>query len=243
MKYTVEGVGEISEEYADFITRTVSTVFTNASNTAATMTVEGANYSDDDDLLEWAFDGAAVNTGYTIESGDGADGVELSDDPDELNSFSVSVGYITRAVYKDESETKNVGMMIFDDLDNCLAAADQLSTGVSLEAFEAICEELGGSFTDYKNYTKGSLGNDEFDSWLYDEETVKGSFTADIIPLSEDNSSYLLAIYYGDGIEQWEVSVKSAIFQDLYEDVEAQIIEKYKDTIVKKEKSINKIDA
>ena len=239
----IEGFGEVSETYADFITRTVSVIHTNAGTTAGTMTVEGARYSDDDDFVEWAFDGAAVNTGYIVESGDKADGVEMSDDPDELKSFSATVGYITKAVYTDDSISKNVGMMIFDDLEMCLGAADQLSNGMSLEEFEDICDEFGGNFTDYENYTKGSLGNDEFDSWLYDEETVKGSVRTEVIPLGEDNSSYLLAIYYGDGLENWAVSVKADIFNDLYKDVQAEIVEKYKDTIVKKEKSINKIDA
>ena len=237
----IEGAGEITEKYADFITRTVSTIHTNASNTTKTMTVEGAKYSEDDDIVSWAF-GANVNTGSTFESGDGADDVKVSDDPDELKSFSVTVVYVNKAVYKDEEITKNVGMMVFDNLDNALAALDSVSNGISIGDFEAICDEYEGKFTDFANYSKGTMGDDEFDNWLYDEATVIGTVTTEIIPIN-DNTNYLVAIYYGDGLPEWKVSVKASIFNDRYEEAEGVIIAKFKDTIVKNEKSINKIDA
>ncbi len=238
-KYSIEGVGEFSKAYADFITRTVSTVHTNATNTTKNMTVEGANYSEDDDILVWAFD-ATVNTGKTFEKGDGADGVEISGDVHDLSSFSVTVAYVTKALYKDEDVTKNVGLMIFHDLDEALAALDGVSAGMSLADFEKIGKDNHGEFTDYKNYSKGSLGNDEFDSWLFNESTVIGTVTAEIIPLG---TNYLIAVYYGEGLPQWKVNVKSAVFEDRYAEAEAAVVAKFKDTIVKNEKSINKIDA
>lgn len=241
VKYSIEGVGEISESYADFITRTVSTIHTNAGNTTGTMTVEGASYSEDDDVISWAF-GAEANTGKTFESGDGADDVEISDDPAELKSFSVTVAYVTAAAHRDDELTKNVGLMIFDNTEDALAALAGVSAGMSLGDFEKLCEDNGGNFTDYENYSKGAMGSGEFDDWLYDEATVKGAVTTSIIPIN-DGSNYLIALCYGDGLPKWKVTVKAAIFQDRYADVEKEITAKFKDTIVKNEKSINKVDA
>ena len=239
--YVIEGIGEISKSYAEFITKTVSTIHTTASNTTGTMTVEGASYAEDDDVIAWAFL-ANVNTGKTFEKGDGADGVEISNDPHALKSFSVTVAYVNKAAYRDEEITKNVGLMIFHDLDEALAAIGGVHAGITLGDLEALCENNHGEFTDYKNYFKGALGNDEFDSWLYDEATVIGSVTTEIIPIN-NGSNYLAALYYGDGLPKWKVVVKADIFEDRYTEAQTAITTKFQGTIVKNEKSINKIDA
>ena len=241
----VEGADEISDAYAEFIKKTVSYVFTAAKTTAGTMTVEGAKYSEDsaEKLLAWAF-GADVNTGSTFEEGDGANDVPVSTDADDtLVSFAVTIGYVTKAAYNDETITRNVGIMTFTDTTVAVEAISKLSKGMSLDEFEDVCKEYGGEFNDLANYAEGDMGDIEFDQWLYAEDTEIGSVTGSIIPIGSDASTYLAAIYYGDGLPQWKVNVKSNIFTERYTAEKDAIVAKYTDTIVKKEKSINKVDA
>ena len=236
----IEGAAEITEKYADLITSAVSSVFTSAKTAAKSMTAEKIAYSDTDDIITWAFDADAKDT-KTFEEGDGADEAEISENFDELKDFSVTVVYLTKAAYPDETVTKNVALMVFSDITKATAALDKLANGMSVDEFKAIAEEYEGSFTDYVNYSEGSLGNTDFDAWLFAEDTEKGSILDTVISL--DTSTYLLALYYEDGLLQWEVSVKSAIFSDIYTEAQTEITAKYQDSIVKNEKSIGKIDA
>ena len=238
---SIEGV-TFSEEYATLLEEVASTVFTSAQSKSATYFVEKATYTDSDDAIEWAFeDDRKAGDTKTIEEGDGADGAEMSEDPDELESFSVSAYYLVKPEYKDESLSKNVGLMVFTSSSDAAAAVEKLSADMSIEEFEALCDELGATFSKYENYTKGSMGVDAFDTWLYDEETVVGSYTDSAISL--DETTFAVAIYYDDGMPMWEVSVKSAIFSDKYEEFDTALTEKYKDAIKTNDKAINKIDA
>ena len=236
----IEGAAEITEKYADLITSAVSSVFTSAKTAAKSMTAEKIAYSDTDDIITWAFDADAKDT-KTFEEGDGADEAEISENFDELKDFSVTVVYLTKAAYPDETVTKNVALMVFSDITKATAALDKLANGMSVDEFKAIAEEYEGSFTDYVNYSEGSLGNTDFDAWLFAEDTERGSILDTVISL--DTSTYLLALYYEDGLLQWEVSVKSAIFSDIYTEAQTEITAKYQDSIVKNEKSIGKIDS
>ena len=119
-----------------------------------------------------------------------------------------------------------------------MAALAKLYEGITIADFEAIADELGGQFTDYENYSKGSMGVDAFDTWLFADDVKVGSVTAEVIALSE--SSYAVAVYYADGDAEWYVSVKSALFTEKYEAFDAQVKEKY--TIEKKDSVIAKID-
>ena len=231
-----------SDEYTELIEEVVSTVFTSAQSKYATYIVEGVAYTDTDDAVEWAFeDDRKAGDTKTIEEGDGADGAEISDDPDELESFSISAYYLVKPEYRDETLSKNVGLMIFTSSSDAAAAVERLSEGMSIEDFEALCDELGATFSDYENYTEGSMGVTAFDTWLYDEETAVGSYTSEAISLAD--STFAVAIYYEDGLPEWKVSVKSAIFSDKYEEFDTALTEKYTDAIKINDRSINKIDA
>ena len=238
---TVDGV-TFSDEYVELLEEVASTVFTSAQSNSATYFVEKATYTDSDDAIEWAFeDGRKAGDTKTIEEGDGADGAEMSEDPAELESFSVSAYYLVKPEYKDESLSKNVGLMVFTNSADAAAAVEKLSADMSIEDFEALCDELGATFSKYENYTKGSMNVAAFDTWLYDDETVVGSYTDSAISL--DETTFAVAIYYDDGMPMWEVAVKSAIFNDKYEEFDTALTEKYKDAIKTNDKAINKIDA
>ncbi len=230
---------EVTESYAEVIKDMAHDVADTSEQKLEATFYEGNNYSDTDDALEWAFeDGRKAGDTKAFEEGDGADGAELATSADELKSFTVSAYLLTKAQYRDETFTKNIGIMVFSSEDTAASAIEKLYEGISLEAFEDICDELGGSFTDYENYTEGSMGVDDFDSWIYADGTKVGSYTAEAIAL--DDSQYAVVIYYADGDEEWYVSVKSAIYTERYEAFDAEIKEKY--TVETNDKTIAKID-
>ena len=238
---SIEGV-TLSDDYKTFLEDVVSTIYSSANDKTPTYFAEKVAYSDSDEAIEWAFEeGRKVGDTKTLEEGDGADGAEISGDPAELESFSISAYYLVKAEYKDEDLSKNVALMVFSSNEEAAAAIEKLSKDMSVEDFEALADELGANFSKYENYTKGAMSVEAFDTWLYDDETVKGSYTASVISL--DESTFALAIYYDDGMPMWKVSVKSAIFNDKYEELDAALTEKYKDAITVKEKALNKIDA
>lgn len=200
----------------------------------------GTGYDDTDDALMWAFEeDRKEGDGKTFEEGDGADGAEISAS-DELDSFTVSVYVISKPRYRSEILTRNVGIMVFTSEDGAKSAIDKLYEGIGISEFEDICDELGGAFTDYENYTKDALGVDAFDEWLYGDTVKVGSYTAEVIVISSDDSQYAVALYYEDGDAEWYVAVKSAIFNDKYEVAADEIKEKYE--LTKKDKVIAKID-
>ena len=234
----IEGL-DMSDKYVTFLKKTVETMYTTASGSVDSYFVEGATYSESDDVMVWAFEsGRKAGDTKTVESGDGADNAEI---PAEPQSFSISAYYMVKPEYKDETPTKNVGLMVFSSSEDAAAAIAKLSTGITVESFETVCNELGGKFTNYKNYTEGSMGVTAFDTWLYDDATVVGTYTAAAISL--DESSYAVALYYADGEAEWKVAVKSAVFNELYEKFDADVTAKYAGSIIVKDRAIGKIDA
>lgn len=228
-----------SDAYAELIKTIAHDVADAAEEKVKATFSEGASYADTDDALVWAFgDGRKVGDTTTIEEGDGADGAELSANADELKSFTVSAYLLTRAQYRDETLTRNVGIMVFSSADEAAEAIKKLSEGMSIDDFEAVCNELDGSFTDYENYTEDAMGVDDFDAWLYADTTKIGSYTAEAIEL--DDSQYAVAVYYADGEAEWYVAVKSAIFTEKYEAFDTEVKEKY--TVEVKDKVIARID-
>ena len=234
-------LGEIpvDETYADAIKIVVDDVYDNAKTEIEACLTENVKYTDTDDAIEWAFeDGRKAGDRKTIETGDGADGAEISNEADELKSFSADVNYLVKAPYKNESLTKNVAMMVFNSTANATAAIEKLSEGITVEEFEDICNELEGQFVDYENYTKGSLGTAVFDTWLYGEDVAIGSYTTSYITVEE--TSFVVAMYYEDGDEHWAVDVKNSIYGERYEEFVAELTDKY--TVTTKDKVLAKIE-
>lgn len=229
----------VKDTYAELLKDICHDIADSAKDKLQATFTKGAKYSDTDDALVWAFEeGRKENERKTFEEGDGADGAELATSADELSSFTVKAYLLVTPQYKSETPTRDLGLMVFSTEDEAKAAIEKLYEGITLEDFEAICDELGGKFTDYENYTAGSMGVEAFDTWLYAEDVKVGSFTAEVISLNE--SSFAVAVYYGDGDAEWYVSVKSALFTEKYEALDAEIKDKY--TVEKKDSVIAKID-
>ena len=231
---------EVSSEYAAFIDHVIEHALKDIKTDKDKYISEGVKYNDTDDAIEWAFDEKTkLGDIKSFESGDGADGKELETDIEKLKSFDINVYFLTKAQYRDEELTKDLGIMIFDTEQKAKDAIAKLSAGVTIETFETVCNETSGSFTDYENYTKGTMGVDAFDTWLYAEETVLGTYTATPIKLSD--SSYAVALYTADGDAVWYVTVKSAILSDDFTALKTELTNTYAVTV--KDKVLNKIDA
>ena len=230
---------EVTAEYAELFEEIAQDVYDAAKTDAESFITEGAVYVDTDDAVEWAFEeGRQAGDIKSFEEGDGKDGAEISTDTDELTKFTVSTYYVTKAQYRDETVTKDVGLMLFGTEDEAKAAIEKLTAGVTLDTFKAVSTELGGSFTDYENYTEGAMGVTAFDEWLYGDGVVIGSYTATPIKLSD--SSYAVAIYYEDGDPAWEVTVKSALFSEKFSANYATLEATY--AVTTKDKVLDKID-
>ncbi len=234
---------ELTEKYAAFIKKVAQSVYTSANTAFDTANEEGKNYSESDEGIKWAFDDARAEGDKNIfETGD----KDIADDAKaaDLKSYSVETIYLVKKEHRDEAPTKDVAVMVFSSEESAKSALEKLSAGMTLEAFESVATEAGGTYSNYENYTEGSLGVADFDTWLYKTETVVGSYTTEIIEISgsdSSSSSYVLALYHADGDAEWHVSVKGAIYSERYAKKVEEITAAYSVTV--NEKVITKIDA
>ena len=245
---------EVDKTFYDAFKKYAGELFDDVETEYDACFVEGAKFSDTNDALEWAFeDGRVVGETKTFDKGDGAGTNAVSDKVSELKSFSITVYRLTKTQHKDETVSKNVGIMIFSSKTDAEKAAEKLAAlgEITKEKFEEICTEFNGQYTDYENYTKGSFGVAAFDTWLYGDDIKVGAFTAKdkVITLTSTSSSsstttsssYAVAWYYGDGDMQWEITVKTALFNDGYEASDKALKDKH--TVSEPDmKVINKID-
>lgn len=231
---------EITHAYEEAFEKAMTSAVDAAVKDVESYVVEGAKLDDTKKPIEWIFEdgenGRKAGDIKLFEEGDGADGKELGT---ELKDFSVSVYYAVKPRYRDESLTKNIGIGVFATETAAKDAIKKLTKDMTMEAFEAVCKEFEGTFAEYENYTKGSMGIAAFDAWLYAEDTVKGSFTA--TPIKNGSSSYAISIYEADGDAEWYVDVKNTILNDTY----AERLESYEKAypITVKDKVIHRIDA
>ncbi|MBQ9112753.1 MAG: hypothetical protein IJY08_04145 [Clostridia bacterium] len=231
---------EVTTEYAELIEHAIEHALEDIKTDKETYISEGVAYDDTDDAIEWAFDDATkAGDIKSFEDGDGADGEELSEDLEELASFEISVYHLTKTQYRDEALTKDLGIMVFGTEADAKAAIEKLAAGVTLETFESVCTEAGGTFTDYENYSEGTMGVDAFDEWLYSDTTTAGTYTA--TPIKLDDSSYAVALYVGEGEAEWYVTVKSAILSEDFTARTTELTNTYAVTV--KDKVLNKVDA
>ena len=245
---------EVDKTFYDAFKKYAGELFDDVETEYDACFVEGAKFSDTNDALEWAFeDGRVVGETKTFDKGDGAGTNAVSDKVSELKSFSITVYRLTKTQHKDETVSKNVGIMIFSSKTDAEKAAEKLAAlgEITKEKFEEICTEFNRQYTDYENYTKGSFGVAAFDTWLYGDDIKIGAFTAKdkVITLTSTSSSsstttsssYAVAWYYGDGDMQWEITVKTALFNDGYEASDKALKDKH--TVSEPDmKVINKID-
>lgn len=192
---------------------------------------------DDDEFFVWAFeDGRKAGATKTITKGDEAAEVKAT------STYSISAYFLAKAPYRDESHTRNVAYMLFTDEATAKSAVKALmDRNISdLEKFEALADEFGASaHTHIEDYVKGSLNSSVFDTWLFADDVKVGTFTE--APLALEESTYCVALYYGEGNESWYVTVKNQILTEKFDEAVADLTEKYPVTV--KEKALNRVDA
>ena len=146
----------------------------------------------------------------------------------ENNSFDI--GYIVVGSEHEHTEGES-HVEPKDDakalLEKFLAAGD-----FSVEAFEKFAKENErDGFTTIEDYLKGSLGEDEVDEWVYDEERELKSGEVIEIKKGGEVSYYLVCVCLGEGEQIWKVQVKNDIVDEKFEAFDKGIKESYQKNI------------
>ena len=199
-------------------------------------------YNADDEIAKWAFDvETKVGDTYVVETGDGANGAEIKN---ESTYFDATVYMVKATEHRDETLSKNVAYMTFSSEDNANNAAEAIKAKEELtkEAFESIAISHAATANGLlENYREGDVSYNSFETWLYDDETVIGSFTEEPIPDSTTTpSEYAIFFYYEDGLVSWMIDVRNSIYAEDYQAYYETLTEKY--TITFEDKVLNKID-
>lgn len=199
-------------------------------------------YKADDDFAKWAFEATTkVGDTYCVETGDGADGAEVKN---ESAYFDATVYMIKATEYCDNTASKNVAYISFTSLDSAKAAIESFKNNTLKDKnnFEALAVSHSASFNgDLENYREGELSYNGFEAWLYDDETVVGSYTETPLANSATNATeYAIFFYYEDGEESWKIDVRNSIFVEDYQAYYETLKEQY--PITAEEKVLNKVD-
>ena len=243
-KFYAYGI-EITEEYGKFLTALKSDLYDDLYSEKDFTVNEKSAYPDTNEDEEsantkWLFDAARkAGDTYVTDEGDGADGKEVTVD---AKSFSVDVYLMVKPRYLDTTVVRNGAYMIFTSSSSAQTALDALDseTEMDLDTFLEIAASTGaGSYTELPDYAPGQLGSDEFDAWMFDSARTQGDYTKSIITIS---SSYVLGYFENEGtLEAWQAQIKNSL---LSEDLTAEnenVLNTYKDTIVVKDKVVNRV--
>ena len=255
-KYEKVSVENTEEKNATIFDVTVTTNFSKAFEavmeeaytTAETVigkyAVEGAKYKDSDKIIKWAFEdgenGRKDGDFTTFESGSGAEGEAYPESASSLKTYSITAVRVVKTRYKDATITRELGVMVFGTKAAAEAAIAKLTAGMTLEQFEAVCNELTGTYQHYENYVEGNAASDVFDEWVFAESTTIGTFTATPIEVTKDKT-YAVAIYTADKEAVWYLDVRTDIHEARYEEATQALQNTY--TVKVNEKVLAKIGA
>ncbi|MBE6577712.1 MAG: hypothetical protein E7653_06195 [Ruminococcaceae bacterium] len=241
--YKIFGI-EVTKEFVDFFegteeaTGVVPTYISNMDYELTNYIKEKASYDESNDDIKWIF-GEGRKTGdiNTKAEGDSANGAELPANKDELSKYEESVYLVTKAQYRNDAITKNIGVLAYSSAEEAEAALTSLKAGMSLDEFKALAGDTA-TFTNFEDYAKGDSGVTEFDNWAFGDGITVGAVTSKVIYLAE--GTYGIALYYGDGRAEWYVDVRAGILSDDIENVGEEITAKY--TVSFNDKAFAKID-
>ena len=210
----------VTTAFADAFEELMDNAYATAETVIAKYVVEDAKYKDSDKIIKWAFEngeeGRKAGDVTIFEEGSGAEGEAYPESASALKSYSITAVRCVNPRHKDTTVTRELGVMLFGTKAAAEAAIAKLSAGMTLEAFEAICTELTGTYRHYENYVEGNAGSDVFDKWVFAETTTVGSFTATPIVVTE-GTTYAVAIYSADKEAVWYLDVRSDILSEDYE--------------------------
>ena len=195
------------------------------------MDYEKANKVDSNEFSKWAFEAGrklmetkSIETQTKLVTTEKAGTGETKDQSKQ--TYSISTYMVTKLPYKDTEHTRNALYMLLNDQTNAKAAIEELKKKATIneEAFEAVASAKQAQHSHLDNYAAGSIGSAEFDAWLFDEKLKVNAITETPVKIS---SYYAVAIYLGEGEEQWKVEVESSIFSEDSANYEKTITEKY----------------
>ena len=203
-------------------------------NEKSTYTAPAEDEEEDEDM-KWLFaDDRKANDSVVIDEGDGENGAEVKVDK---KYFTANVYCMVKPRYINEDLIRNGAYMVFTTkaaAENAIAELAKLSS-VDMEAFLKVAETAGaGTSSELTDYTKGQMGSDEFDEWMFHDGRVKGEFTS--TPILVGTSSYILAYFEEVGeLKAWQASVKYALLADDVTAEQDRITEKYTPSIIVKD--------
>ena len=237
--YTIYDIS-ISADFAEDIKTVKSKLFTSATSAKTKGLSERTNYiapdSDGhgDDFSEWAFSSdRKANDTINLETGDGANGAELTASTDLSDSFTAEVSILLKTSYRDETLSRNVAYMLFTDETAAKTAIEAIGAAENLDKdrfLEIANDENNPSdaSTFLEDYIIGNMQSDEFDEWLF--AAKNGEFTKTAIEMSD--GSFMVALYVDEGdIPAWKNTVKVSIYNDEYMEYENNMIKNASVTI------------
>ena len=236
--YTVLGK-DVSEQYYEAFVGFAEKYYTSVKKAAESAVVEGANYDESDEALKWMFgDEADAGEFKNIPSGDKKDEVDEKGEA-KLKSSSIAVYYLTKDVYPDEDVSKNLGIIKFSSKEMAQTAANRIKDmgEITLEKLEALANELGGEYINYENCAEGVETVEAFNAWVFADGRTVGNYTSaeEIIEIPTSDSttgttmySYLTMWYYGDGLKDYQMAAKDAVYSDKYTENDKTFKDTYK---------------
>lgn len=239
-KYTVYGV-EVNDTWANIFNTVKTEIFNTLVTGQSTYVKDGATFVESDEFSTWAFDDTRkANETHHIYTGDGSDeSKEITASGDKY--FYASVYLLRTTQHIDAAKSRNVSYMLFSSAEEARAAIDLLNSkdSVNAEIFDEVAHELSSpSHSKYENYLKGDLGSNDFDSWLYSDSTVVGSYSPAPITLSD--GTYGVFLYESDGEEAWRVNVRTAILEADFTEFTTNMEATYSSTIKVNDKVCSK---
>jgi len=238
--------------YAEALNQAKSDLFAKLTSAMSSAKSDKASFTDDqkadeESFSDWAFaDGRKAGEVKTVTTG--SETAVPEDSEATVDAYSVTVYLLRAPQYRDTEKARNVAYMLFNSTTDATKAISALITkdNLSLADFEAYADENGATgHTHIEDYTKGTLGSDAFDKWLFDEKNSVGTLTESYIQLAD--GTFAVAYWYGEGNELWYVEVKTALlnedFEAYYTDMEANYAGAEDEKIKVNTSACNAVDA
>ncbi len=240
--FTAYDVTLAGENTAKAIDNVKTKLYNSLNSSKDSLFTQKVKYDSENTIPKWAFDEAeGIGDTNKLSFGDGAAEGEIEN---KSGYFDIAVYMVASDEYCDKTLAKDVGYMTFADEATAKKAIESFKTSANKDyaAFEAVAKSCSAvSVGKFENYLEGQLSYGNYETWLYDDETVVGSITeTPVTNASTTASEYAVFLYYGDGDEAWYIDVKNAIFVDDYQEYYKTITEKYPVTVV--DKVLDKID-
>ena len=237
----------ITKEFGEFLTKLKEEIYDELISEETYIFNEKSTYTapaegkEESEEMKWLFaDDRKANDTVIIDEGDGANGAEVKVDK---KYFTADVYCITKTRYIDEELIRNGAYMVFTSKTTAEAAIAELQkiTGLDKDKFLEIANtKSAGNASELTDYSRGQMGSDEFDEWMFSADRKSGDYTA--TPILVGSSSYIVAYFDNvSDLKAWEATVKYSLLSDDLTAEQERITEKYTPSIIVKNGVMNKV--